>query len=118
MLARKSTSPLLEGFIEGVVERLLIVLSFSQLGSYTPSFHDVGRVLRFEYTPISTRGLVGTPSYAVSHPIAAGTPKVSRLAIVGEPEELATLTVTADYFGGVEGMCALHRRTVGGGCGI
>jgi hypothetical protein len=70
---------------------------------------DVGRVLRFEYTPISTRGIVGTPAVVISAVVAAAEPSVRSLTVVGETEEMSSLTAVIEYFGGVEGTHPFPR---------
>ena len=64
---------------------------------------DIGQVLRFEYTPVSTRGVVGAPATVLSSVVMPGLPVLRRLSIIGNPEEYSEMFADAEYFGGIQG---------------
>lgn len=70
---------------------------------YELTLADVGNVLRFEFTPVSSRGVVGDAVSAVTAPVQPAKPQLRKLRIIGTLQESQELHVEADYFGGIEG---------------
>ncbi|KAL5197898.1 hypothetical protein ABZP36_001410 [Zizania latifolia] len=80
----------------------LLVLSNST--EYTLTKEDVGRRLKFVYTPINLEGQEGETSYAMTDAVRKAPPKVFNLKIVGEAREGSKVSVAATVTGGTEGF--------------
>ncbi|GJN10288.1 hypothetical protein PR202_ga28369 [Eleusine coracana subsp. coracana] len=86
---------------KGVASEYLLVLSNSM--EYTLTMDDVGRHLKFVYTPINLEGLEGEPACAITDVVKKAPPKVFNLKISGEAREGSKVSVSATVTGGTEG---------------
>lgn len=78
--------------------------------TFTPTLADVGRKIKIEVTPQSTRGQVGiTKSFYSPSVIRAALPTIKSLEITGKKlEEDQTLVLAKQYHGGTEGMSVIQ----------
>lgn len=76
--------------------------------AYIVQPEDVGSRLVFQYTPVSSEGLVGSTVLVYSAKILLAAPRVSDLVIQGDLVEGGTLSVTAKYSGGEEGPSVIQ----------
>ncbi|KAJ1287736.1 hypothetical protein BS78_02G033400 [Paspalum vaginatum] len=79
----------------------LIVLSDSM--EYTLTKEDVGRQLKFVYTPVNLEGQEGEPACVITDVVKKAPPKVFNLKIVGEAREGSKVSASATVTGGTEG---------------
>nr|CAB3451917.1 unnamed protein product [Digitaria exilis] len=79
----------------------LLVLSDSV--EYTLTEEDVGRHLKFVYTPVNLEGEEGESAGALTDVVKKAPPKVFNLKIIGEAREGSKVSATATVTGGTEG---------------
>nr|CAB3455681.1 unnamed protein product [Digitaria exilis] len=79
----------------------LLVLSDSM--EYTLTEEDVGRHLKFVYTPVNLEGEEGESACALTDVVKKAPPKVFNLKIIGEAREGSKVSATATVTGGTEG---------------
>ncbi|WVZ61871.1 hypothetical protein U9M48_011679 [Paspalum notatum var. saurae] len=79
----------------------LLVLSDSM--EYTVTKEDVGRHLKFVYTPVNLEGQEGEPACVITDVVKKAPPKVFNLKIVGEAREGSRVSASATVTGGTEG---------------
>ncbi|KAK3126367.1 hypothetical protein QOZ80_7AG0555520 [Eleusine coracana subsp. coracana] len=91
----------LQWFREKENGEYLLVLSNSM--EYTLTMDDVGRHLKFVYTPINLEGLEGEPVCSITDVVKKAPPKVFNLKISGEAREGSKVSVSATVTGGTEG---------------
>ncbi|KAL0249226.1 hypothetical protein GEMRC1_004459 [Eukaryota sp. GEM-RC1] len=75
---------------------------------YTPTSDDFSHRLVFQYTPVSTEGVPGTPVSVITQPIGAGCPTISNLIVDGEIMEGEPVKVVHNYLGGYEGSSLIQ----------
>lgn len=91
----------LQWFREKENGEFLLVLSDSM--EYTLTKEDVGRHLKFVYTPVNLEGQEGESACAVTDAVKKAPPKVFNLKIVGESKEGSKVSAIATVTGGTEG---------------
>ncbi|CAN6203007.1 unnamed protein product [Urochloa humidicola] len=79
----------------------LLVLSDSM--EYTLTKEDVGRHLKFVYTPVNLEGEEGESACALTDVVKKAPPKVFNLKIIGEAREGSKISASATVTGGTEG---------------
>ncbi|TKW30421.1 hypothetical protein SEVIR_2G035700v4 [Setaria viridis] len=79
----------------------LLVLSDSM--EYTLTNEDVGRHLKFVYTPVNLEGEEGESACALTDVVKKAPPKVFNLMIIGEAREGSKISASATVTGGTEG---------------
>ncbi|XP_062189872.1 187-kDa microtubule-associated protein AIR9-like [Phragmites australis] len=79
----------------------LLVLANSM--EYTLTKEDVGRRLKFVYTPMNLEGQEGESACAITDVVKKAPPKVFNLRIVGEAREGSKVSASATVIGGTEG---------------
>ncbi|RLN34629.1 hypothetical protein C2845_PM03G19820 [Panicum miliaceum] len=91
----------LQWFREKKNGEFLLVLSDSM--EYTLTKEDVGRHLKFVYTPVNLEGQEGESACALTDVVKKAPPKVFNLKIVGETREGSKVSASATVTGGTEG---------------
>eukprot|EP00998_Keelungia_sp_KM082_P006658 NODE_28_length_3482_cov_97.980924_g26_i0.p1 GENE.NODE_28_length_3482_cov_97.980924_g26_i0~~NODE_28_length_3482_cov_97.980924_g26_i0.p1 ORF type:complete len:1137 (-),score=257.18 NODE_28_length_3482_cov_97.980924_g26_i0:71-3001(-) len=66
--------------------------------------NEVGKRIRFEYTPVSRDGVQGEPASAMSPTITAAPPQARDVSISGDAVDGGTLQASYTYYGGAEGQ--------------
>jgi hypothetical protein len=88
----------------GAGEEEFVPIAGQRTNTYAITAADVGRRLAVEYTPISIDGIRGeTSRCTMEHPIVAGVPSVTNVAVTGALEEGHSVYVDFDYIGGRPG---------------